>query len=128
MAGLKRLVGVALTVVVLTALTAYVLRPAGTPNAAVVVVNEPEPTVTSKPLPFVDTNAPDHGRFTHDGWAAAEEPSKPARLSSGPNHQVCLPANDNIAEQARQRGANWYRFYDQSGCGAFPGLRLSHNW
>lgn len=126
MAGLKKLVVVTVAAVVLAAFAAIVLRPTTTPTAGNVVINEPTtPTPDqSRPLPYVDTTEPDHGPFRHAWDTQTPSPTPPPRASGGPKHQVCVPPNDSISDHAQDRGANWYRFYNSAGCGAFPGLRV----
>ncbi len=88
MATWKKLASVTLAIAI-AAVVAFVLQPSTGPKTSA-VVGQPNPT----------TNVP----------------STPDRLSSGPHHAVCLKANDHIPEQARVRGANWYRFYDATAC------------
>ncbi len=127
MAGLKKLVVVTVAAVVLAAFAVYVLRPTATQNTGNVVSNEPATPApeVAKPGPYVDTSAPDHGPFGHV-WGSPSTPGSgpPPKASQGPRHQVCVPPNDSVPEHAQDRGANWYRFYDSAGCGAFPGLRV----
>lgn len=96
MATLKKLASVTLVVVV-AAVTAFVLRPTAGPTTSAVV---------------------DHPGTTTD------QPPTPERLSNGPNHPVCLKANDHIPEQAWVRGANWYRFYGTAACAVSTLLAL----
>lgn len=118
MAGLKKVVAVTVAAVVLAAFAVYLLRPTTSSNAGNVVINEP----TSPPTP-----APTGGDT--GGGPTSPPPSPPPRASGGPKHTVCVPPNENIPDHARDKGANWYRFYgnDEAACGAFPGVRARPN-
>ena len=98
MATLRKIVGVTLVVVLVAAITAFVLRPTAGPSTSA-VVDQP--------------------------GTATNEPPTPDRLSNGPNHPVCLKANDHIPEHAWVRGANWYRFYDTAACAVSALLALA---
>lgn len=91
----KLAVAVILAVTVVGAFAAYAFRPTATSTS--VTVNEPN-------------------TGTGDGTTPNAPPPPPARLSEGPKHAMCVHANDHIPDQARVRGANWYRFYDQAAC------------
>jgi len=97
----KLAVAVILAVTVVGAFAAYALRPAATSTN--VTVNEPN-----------TDNGGDTGTGT--GTTPDSPPTPPARQSEGPKHTMCVPENDHIPEQARTRGANWYRFYDRAAC------------
>ncbi len=131
MAGLKKLVGVTLAVVIATAVAVYVLRPTATPNSSQVVVSEPGPTngpqtPASNPGPLEWS----HSRATYTGNPGGTPTSLPppaahgkgAQNSNGPNHGVCVPLNDHIPSWASDEGANRYR----GTCGAFPGVRTGN--
>jgi hypothetical protein len=103
MIGRKTAVAVLLAVIVGAAFAAYTLRPKATSTS--MTVNEP------------NTGSPGTGTGTTPDSPAPV----PARASEGPKHEMCPHVNDHIPEQARDRGANWYRFYDTT-CAATHAL------
>ena len=108
----KLAVAVILAVTVVGAFAAYALRPIATSTN--VTVNEP------------NTDTGNTGTGT--GTTPSSPPPPPARASEGPKHTMCVHANDHIPEQARTRGANWYRFYDQTACAAVDALASLIVW
>ncbi len=94
----KTAVAVLLAVIVGAAFAAYTLRPK--PTSTITSVNEP------------NTGNPGTGT----GTTPSTPPTPPARESQGPKHSMCVHINDEIPEQARVHGANWYRFYDRAAC------------
>lgn len=103
----KTAVAVLIAVIVGAAFAAYMFRPKATSTS--VSVNEP--------------NTPTGNTNTGTGTTPNSPPTPPAKASQGPKHAMCVHENDHIPDQARVRGANWYRFYDRTACTAltFPG-------
>src|SRR5256885_15614274 len=102
----KTAVAVLIAVIVGAAFAAYTFRPKATTSS--VAVNEPN----------TDTGNPGTGT----GTTPSTPPTPPAKASNGPKHDKCVHMNDQIPDQARVHGANWYRFYDRAACTALQSI------
>lgn len=119
MAGLKRLVGVTLAIVIATALVIYVLRPAASPGTSNVVVSDPDATTghprgghnlpprgdQSQPPSDDGTCANDHGHgHGHGHGNGHDKDCGPDKEKKEKEHGPCHPSDGDKDRKGHRHG------------------------